>query len=72
MFSYTTYGNYEISNICLESYPCQHYVIDKKTGNKKLLLGTDILALLDKENIKNITDTHFEMYRKPVNSTNNK
>ncbi len=57
---YTDYGKYRISNICLQSYPCQHYVIDKESGEERRLFGTDVLRLLDKENIQS---SHFEIYR---------
>lgn len=49
-------GNYEISNLCFLSYPCQHQVKDTRTGLTRLMNGTDIHNMLKKDGL---TDNHF-------------
>ncbi len=53
-------GNYNISELCLETYPCKHYVMDCDGGNCRLLKGDEIYRLLKKDGIQN--DPHFKMY----------
>jgi len=33
--SYRIVGNYQISNMCLMTYPCQHTVINVETNKKQ-------------------------------------
>jgi hypothetical protein len=51
---------WKISNICEESYPCGHDVIDTQTCELFGASGDTIFKLLEKQKI---TDPHFEMYR---------
>jgi len=44
-------SNYEISCLCMESYPCQHSVKNKKTNIVKVMSGVEIYEMLKKENI---------------------
>ena len=55
------YGDrkYEISQMCLQSYPCQHDVRDMETGVTQTMSGDTIYKMLKKEGL---TDPHFEMY----------
>ncbi len=57
-------GKYKISGLCLESYPCQHYIWTSDT-KCELLYGTKILNLLEKEGI---SDEHFNKYKKKSKS----
>ena len=56
---YTRCGKYLISNICLQTLPCQHIVINTETLEKTLMSATIIQDLFEAENISN---THFETY----------
>ena len=51
-------GEFYISNLCLETYPCKHY-IKLKNGETKLMRGDDIYKLFHKNGIK---DDHFDKY----------
>ena len=55
----TVIGDYEISDLCFSSYPCQHYVKNTVTGRTKSMYGHDIYILL-----KDIgkSDKHFDIY----------
>ncbi len=57
------YGNYEIENMCYETYPCQHYVTNKQTGERTMMSGNDIFCLL-RDNGFNCE--HFDEYREYV------
>jgi hypothetical protein len=57
------YGNYEIENTCYETYPCKHYVINKQTGEKRMMSGDDIFCLL-RDNGFNCE--HFDEYSEYV------
>ena len=60
--SFRKVGKYEISNICLETYPCQHYV-KFKNGETKILFGDKIYRLFKSEGL---TDPHIDSYAKWV------
>jgi hypothetical protein len=51
-------GEYEISNRCLQSYPCKHY-IKLKNGNTKLMSGDKIYRLFKTEGL---SDPHIDKY----------
>lgn len=52
-------GNFEISNICLLSYPCKHHVEDTRTGLTQLMNGPDIYNLIKQHGL---TYDHFDRY----------
>lgn len=56
--SFRKIGKYEISNICLQSYPCKHY-IKFKNGDTKLLSGDKIYRLFKSEGL---SDLHIDEY----------
>ena len=63
MSEYYQCGKYLISNMCEESYPCGHIIIDTQTCERFEADGLTIFKLLEAEKI---TDPHFEMYRNGV------
>jgi hypothetical protein len=60
--SFRKIGQYEISNICLESYPCKHY-IKLKNGDTKLMSGDKIYRLFKSEGL---SDPHIDKYAEYV------
>ena len=52
-------GKYEISDICLQSYPCQHYVKNIETGTAQLMFGDNIYSMLKNDGL---TYPHFDCY----------
>ena len=59
-------GPFEISNLCLETYPCQHYV-RFQNGNTVRMGGADIHCLLKSNGL---SDVHFDMYATYVKQRN--
>jgi hypothetical protein len=57
--SYRTVGKYQISNMCLQSYPCQHSIINTETGETKKMYGSAIYTLLKEDKL---SDAHFDEY----------
>jgi len=51
-------GKYEISNYCLETYPCQHN-FKFKNGETKLISGGEIYRLFKSEGL---SDPHIDRY----------
>jgi hypothetical protein len=51
-------GNYEISNECLQCYPCKHSV-KFDNGEVKLMYGDDIYRLFQSEGLR---DPHINSY----------
>ena len=51
-------GNYELSTICLKSYPCQH-VVKLKNGDTRLMRSDNIYRLFKSEGL---SDPHIDMY----------
>jgi hypothetical protein len=51
-------GKYEISTICLQSYPCKHY-IRFENGETMMMSGAKIYGLL---NAEGLSDKHFDCY----------
>lgn len=58
MNTFRTIGQYEISDMCLQTFPCQHYV-KKNNGSTTRMFGSDIYCMLLNEEIH---DEHFDMY----------
>ena len=56
--SFKKVGNYEISDICLESYPCKH-IIQFEDGRRQIMSGDDIYRLFQMEGL---TDPHIDKY----------
>ena len=56
---YRIIGDYEVSVMCLQTYPCKHYI--RKRGEEKfgIQLGDDIYWMLKEQGIH---DNHFEEY----------
>lgn len=56
---FTVAGNYEIYDLCLETYPCKHSVKNTVTGEMSIMSGAEIFILLkDMEK----SDEHFDIY----------
>lgn len=51
-------GKYEISNACLQSYPCKH-LINISYGEQKLMSGDEIYRLFNSEGL---SDPHIDIY----------
>ena len=51
-------GKYEISNTCLQTYPCKH-MIKFQNGTSKLLCGGEIYRLFKSEGLN---DSHIDKY----------
>lgn len=66
MNNYRTIGKYKMSNICLESYPCQH-IIEFENGEKKLMFGDKIYCLFNSEGL---SDPHIDHYAEWVKKRN--
>ena len=60
--SYRQIGNFEISNLCLQSHPCKHYVKNVETDKDFGLMTGDQIYLMLKE--KGLNDFHFNYYIK--------
>lgn len=58
MDSYREVGNYELSTLCMESYPCQHYV-KFKNGNTRLFTSDIIYRIFKSEGL---SDPHIDKY----------
>lgn len=58
MNSFIKIGKYEISNICLETYPCKHY-IKFENGETELMSGDKIYRLFKSEGL---TYHHIDSY----------
>lgn len=55
------YGDFKISNICYQTYPCKHHVTNEKLGiNDEIMSGTKIYELLKKHNCEL---GHFAKYQ---------
>ena len=59
LHKYTIIGNFEISDLCLQTYPCKHNVKNRITCESSLMYGDEIFILL-----KNIgkSHKHFDDY----------
>lgn len=55
--SHYSVGNCQISNLCLQSFPCKHYFRESRHGTWQMLSATSIYKILDK---KGLSDPHFE------------
>ena len=58
-FSGRTIGNYIISNMCMETYPCQHNYMDIRTGVVSSGSGPSIYQMLKDDGH---SDSHFNGY----------
>lgn len=56
---YIIVGKYQISDMCLHIYPCQHYVTNIETGESSRMRGDKIYCLLRDEGLSH---THFNGY----------
>ena len=61
-------GDYEISDICLLTYPCQHYVKNTITGESSRMMGDKIYTMLKE---KGLSDKHFDDYAEYVRKRDN-
>lgn len=59
MTGYRTLGKYKISNMCMQSYPCKHW-IEYEDGKHGMMNGDEIYSMLRKEGVY---DAHFNAYR---------
>ncbi len=60
-------GKYWISELCLESYPCKHYV-EVKNNTLKVIDSPTIFKMLREENVYN---KHFYKYKEYVRKIEN-
>jgi hypothetical protein len=56
--NYRNVGPYQISTICLQTYPCQHNVIFPD-GTHRLMYGDKIYTMLREDNL---SDSEFDKY----------
>lgn len=56
--SFRKIGKYEISNVCLHTYPCRHQ-IKFENGDTKLMSGDKIYRLFKSEGL---SDSHIDSY----------
>jgi hypothetical protein len=52
---------YKISNLCIETYPCKHSVLDDKTNIRMMMCGDDIYGMLKNEG--EYIPNHFMQYK---------
>lgn len=57
-YSFRKVGKYQMSNMCLQSYPCKH-IIKFETGEKTLMSGDKIYRLFKSEGL---SDNHIDVY----------
>jgi hypothetical protein len=63
---YTRYGDmYDISNMCMQSYPCQHLVCKVGATTARVMDGMQIYAMLQREGIEDVRG-HFACYAPPA------
>ena len=55
---FRTVGKYKISNICLQTYPCKHY-ITFENGETEMMSGDEIYRLFKSEGLY---DKHIDSY----------
>ncbi len=62
---YYTVGKYKISLICLQSYPCKHYIMDTTVTPEKTILqgAVDIYLMLEKEGLSH---EHFDYCKEVI------
>ena len=65
--SFRKVGKYQISNICLETYPCQHFV-KFKNGEITRLFSHEIYRLFKSEGL---SDSHIDGYAEYVRQCDN-
>jgi hypothetical protein len=58
-YKYFIVGDYKISNICKETFPCQHHIVNMNTGTNSIMNGREINELLKKDNLSH---EHFNRY----------
>jgi hypothetical protein len=56
-------GKYNISTMCLETFPCQHFVENTETGETYRINGGEIFKMLRDDGL---SDNHFNMYKEHV------
>ena len=56
--TFRTVGPYEVSNLCMQSFPCMHYV-KMKNGETRMLSGDDLYCMFRSEGL---SDPHFDKY----------
>lgn len=54
-----TVGKYEISSICLQTYPCKHRVTNTETNETRMYSGDKIYTLLKNDGLSH---KHFDQY----------
>lgn len=53
-------GKYKVSEICLQTYPCKHYVEDTSTGHKCIIFGHKFYTMLENDGLSH---EHFDRYK---------
>ncbi len=59
----TDYGGIKVSGLCIETYPCQHYV--EYDNIKTTLFGTEVYKLFEKKKLP--VPKHFLEYKNKPN-----
>jgi hypothetical protein len=66
--SFRVIGNYEISEMCLLSFPCQHNVRNKVTDTTTRMTGDKIFTMLKTHGLN---DSHFDCYEEYIRKRDN-
>ena len=61
--TYRIVGDFQISCTCLQTFPCQHKIINKKLNLNNTLTGDKIFLLLKEHGI---SDEHFNVYEEYI------
>lgn len=60
---YDDYGDFSISPICLESYPCRHNVYFKNTNEHRQMSGVEIYKMFKERIMLDVCSPHFKYYK---------
>jgi hypothetical protein len=60
ILGYRIVGNYYISDLCMQTAVCKHFVLDCDAKNKRMMDGREIFTML--KNDKCTMDPHFNCY----------
>jgi hypothetical protein len=63
MDTFYNVGKYEISNMCLQTYPCKHRVYNKETGVSSIKSGVAIYSMLKNEGLSHEHFNEFATYK---------
>jgi hypothetical protein len=61
-------GKYKVSEMCLQSFPCQHHVEDTLNENKFIIRGDKFYTMLENDGL---SYEHFDRYKKFIEKCKN-